>query len=481
MNSLLPRILLLRRAAFAVVAASTFAFALPEAARAQATIVIQNFDGAGEGFNDPTPVAPVGGNVGTTLGQQRLNVFQRAAQLWGATLTSGVTITVRANFDPLTCNATSAVLGSAGARFVNRNFPGAVPNTWYSEALANKIAGVNNVPGEPEIQARFNSNLGQTGCLTGSPFYLGIDGNAPPGQVNLLVVVLHEIAHGLGFQTFTSGITGVQFQGVPTIYDRFLRDLSTGKLWVQMTDAERAASALNFRRVVWDGANVTASAPTVLAAGSPFMNIASTPVPSASGPYPIATAAFGPALSTTPIVGQVMPVSSPSTGAACLPLTGVDVLAVRNNIALIDRGGCGFSVKVKNAQLAGARAVIIANNVSGAPPGLGGADPTVTIPAVSITLQDANVLKSALRFRSRTTSGVMATIAVDPALLTGADASNRVMMFTPNPFQSGSSVSHWDTSAFRNLLMEPSINADLTLALSPPFDLTFPLFQDIGW
>jgi hypothetical protein len=33
-----------------------------------ATIVIVNNDGAGEGFNDPTPVAPVGGNPGVTLG-----------------------------------------------------------------------------------------------------------------------------------------------------------------------------------------------------------------------------------------------------------------------------------------------------------------------------------------------------------------------------------------------------------------------------
>ena len=37
-----------------------------------ATITVVNMDGAGEGFNDPTPVAPVGGNPGTTLGAQRL-------------------------------------------------------------------------------------------------------------------------------------------------------------------------------------------------------------------------------------------------------------------------------------------------------------------------------------------------------------------------------------------------------------------------
>ena len=47
------------------------------------TFTIVNNDGAGEGFNDTTPVAPIGGNPGTTLGQQRLNVFQAAANVWG--------------------------------------------------------------------------------------------------------------------------------------------------------------------------------------------------------------------------------------------------------------------------------------------------------------------------------------------------------------------------------------------------------------
>ena len=58
------------------------------AAYAAMTITIVNGNAAGVGFNDPTPVAPVGGNPGTTLGQQRLNAFQYAASIWGATLDS---------------------------------------------------------------------------------------------------------------------------------------------------------------------------------------------------------------------------------------------------------------------------------------------------------------------------------------------------------------------------------------------------------
>jgi hypothetical protein len=54
-------------------------------------------------------------------------------------------------------------------------------------------------------------------------------------------------------------------------------------------------------------------------------------------------------------------------------------------------------------------------------------------------------------------------------------------MFAPNPFESGSSVSHWDSSAFPNQLMEPNINDDLTHSVTPPQDLTFSLLRDIGW
>ncbi|HEX7439965.1 MAG TPA: peptidase, partial [Caldimonas sp.] len=130
-------------------------------ADAAATIVIQNNNVAGVGFNDPTAAAPVGGNAGTTLGQQRLIAFQAAADIWGATLTSSQTIFILASFEPLTCTATSAVLGSAGAIDIEADFPGAPKaNTWYPLALANKISGLSLAPGTADIRARFNSRVG---------------------------------------------------------------------------------------------------------------------------------------------------------------------------------------------------------------------------------------------------------------------------------------------------------------------------------
>ena len=80
-----------------------------------ATIVIQSRDPAGVGFNDTTPVAPVGGNPGTTLGEQRMFVYRYVADVWEKALDSDVTITVSAAWEPLTCTASSATLGSASA------------------------------------------------------------------------------------------------------------------------------------------------------------------------------------------------------------------------------------------------------------------------------------------------------------------------------------------------------------------------------
>ncbi|RQP25680.1 PA domain-containing protein [Piscinibacter terrae] len=457
-------------------------------AQAAATIVILNMNAAGEGFNDPTPAAPVGGNPGTTLGQQRLNAFQAAADIWGATLTSSQTITIRASFEPLTCTASSAVLGSAGAWNIWRDFAGAgKPNTWYPQALANKLSGTNLSAGDPvdgqDIRARFNSRLGLfADCLPGSPFYLGLDNNHGP-LIDLVSVLLHEFGHGLGFQTFTSGATGAQFDGRPSIWDHYIYDDTANMLWVNMTDAQRATSSLNTGKLTWSGAGVTAKVPEVLSLGTPALTISGPAAGTAAGPYNIGTASFGPPLSSPGVSGTLMPVvdTGTSTGLACTPLSAANALAVNGRIALVDRGTCTFAVKAKNVQNAGAIGVIVVNNAVGSAPGLGGADPTVTIPAISVSLADGNLLKAALSKRTRTSSGVTALLGVNAGQYAGADTAGRARLFAPNPFQSGSSVSHFDTIAFPNLIMEPAINGDLLHSVVLPTDLTFELLKDIGW
>ena len=453
-------------------------------AQAAATITIVNQNAPGEGFNDPTPATPVGGNTGRTLGEQRLIAFQHAANIWGATLNSTVPIRIGAAFVPLSCTAGGAVLGAAGAYEIWSDFTNAPrPNTWYPSALASKLAGTDlTTPADPHIIARFNSRLGLfPDCLPGSPFDLGLD-NRAAGRIDLVTVLLHEMAHGLGFQTFTDDETGQQLLGIPSVWDYHLVDNRTETRWVGMTDAQRVASAITWRGLSWDGPYVNRAVPRVLAPRS-NLNIGGANAGSAAGDYYVGDATFGRPVGKRPVSGQLMPVvdQPDGTGLACAPLGHRNAHTVRNNIALVDRGTCDFVTKARNVQAAGAIGMVVVDNVPGDVTGLSGTDPAIKIPAVRITLDDGNKIKAALQQRSRHKSGVIATLALDRTELAGTDERRRILMYTPSINAPGSSVSHYTTEAKPNQLMEPSINSDLSHAVRPPRDLTYPLLRDIGW
>lgn len=171
-----------------LLAACVLAGLLVAATAHAAVITPLNRDPAGSGLNDPTAAAPVGGNPGTTIGEQRRIAYQFAADLWGAVLQSNVEIRVAASFQPLSCTATAGVLGSAGPWHVFREFDNApLAGAWYHSALADAFAGEDLAAGEPapddiDINSRFNANLGTPGCLQASGWYYGLDGNTPGGR-----------------------------------------------------------------------------------------------------------------------------------------------------------------------------------------------------------------------------------------------------------------------------------------------------------
>lgn len=447
-------------------------------ALAAGRIIVVNGNLPGVGFNDPTPAAPIGGNPGVTLGEQRMNVFQFAADTWTAVLNPSVDIYVWARFVPLAAN----VLGSAGAISVERGFPGAeYPDLWYHEALANHLRGSDPTPHDPtflpnaadaanpsdEISARFSTNFA---------FYLGLDNNeeSVPGTNDLLVVVLHEMGHGLGFSNLVDESNGSQFLGFGDLYSEYTLDVVANQNWNSMTAEQRAASALNLRKVAWTGLHVKQDVPKVLSPGEPFLRANS---PAGLGAFLFGTASFGAPLSAAGVTGDLVlgddGVADPATTNGCTPLTN----AVAGKIVLLDRGVCTFAVKVKNAQDAGAIAAVIADNVAGGPPpGLSGVDASIVIPSGRVTLADGNTLKANLA------AGVNVTLGLDQTILAGTDRVKHLMLLaTFDPVQLGSSISHFDGVAFRNQLMEPAINPDLTASVTPPEDLTTSLFTDIGW
>ncbi len=230
-------------------------FSLVSLPCAATTITVVNLDGPGEGLNDTTAAVPVGGNTGTTRGQQRLIALQAAAALWAQSLDSTVEIRIGANFDPQTCNATSATLGIGGSATLHSNFVNAPrPNTWYAGALANKLAGFDLNVSAPDIDVTFNSVIG-TGCALPVSWYYGLDA-APPGNgIDLVTIALHEIGHGLGFAAFYDETTGVRLSNTDDAFMVSLEDHSTGLLTTAMNDTQRLNASRNTGNLHWVGAD----------------------------------------------------------------------------------------------------------------------------------------------------------------------------------------------------------------------------------
>ncbi len=187
----------------------------------------------------------------------------------GSVLDSSVPILVEVQWSPLSCTPTSGLLGQAGPNDYDLDFPNAPrSNTWYPVALASSLAGEDRSPGEADIFSQFNSAVDDDpGCLGGDGFWYGIDSPAPPGQSPLANTVLHEFIHGLGFITLVDRETGEKALGRDDIFSISLEDHSLGMNWPQMTDQQRAASALDTGDLHWVGQNVVNSS-TALSNGA---------------------------------------------------------------------------------------------------------------------------------------------------------------------------------------------------------------------
>lgn len=136
-----------------------------------------------------------------------------------------------------------------------------------------------------------------------------------------------------------------------------------------------------------------------------------------AGNYAAGSASFNP--TTPPTVTGNLAVASPIKGCSAL----TNGAQVSGKIAVIDRGGCTFVIKVKNAQNAGAIGVIIADSIAaGSPPPMGGTDNTITILSCSITQADGVTLKNAIQAGT-----VNATINADISIQLDGDLDNGVI------------------------------------------------------
>jgi|GEM_PF-4083408 len=354
-----------------------------------ANITLRILDGANTGFNDPQ------------RGAERLAAMRFVAQRWAAVLGSSVEINVGVSFQSLPCSQGSGVLAQAQAIYIFEDFPGApLPNTWYHGALAESLSGQNlsledtpNNPDAPDIIAQFNSRIDQECLSGGTGFYYGLDGNVPQGRISFVNVALHEVAHGLGFASLSEPRSGQLVDGMVGIYDRQLFDTDLGRGWHQMTPGERVTSAVNTGGLVWSGPRVNAQAPGLLA---PSLVVRINSPVQVAETFAVAPAQFGPRVPAGGLQGDLAlgrdGSSEPSLGCNALVNGG----EIASRIAVLDRGICNFTVKVRNAQDAGAIAVIVVNNVAGTPIPMGGTDPSIVIPAVHMSQEDGRRLQDAL-------------------------------------------------------------------------------------
>ncbi len=131
-----------------------------------------------------------------------------------------------------------------------------------------------------------------------------------------------------------------------------------------------------------------------MASSSTFLHV--TAPASIAGYFSSRAAAFGPAfpngLTGTVVQGTDDTIDGPSATDCCGALTNGP--SVSGKIALIDRGDCNFTVKVKNAQNAGAIAVIMVNHEGDSLVTMSGTDATITIPSIFIGQSDGLRIKN---------------------------------------------------------------------------------------
>jgi minor extracellular serine protease Vpr len=151
------------------------------------------------------------------------------------------------------------------------------------------------------------------------------------------------------------------------------------------------------------------------------------------------------------VVSADYTVTTPADGCTAISedLTGM--------IALIDRGACTFTTKIRNAENAGAVGALVVNNVAGDPVAMAhdGSDPFPEIPAVMLSQEDGNGIKPS---GTATVDGTVETEFITD----NADILAGFSSMGPTPF---------------TYLIKPDLTAPGVNVYSSVFDGEFAMFQ----
>ncbi len=152
------------------------------------------------------------------------------------------------------------------------------------------------------------------------------------------------------------------------------------------------------------------SAASALTAGAATVgHFIGTPIMAGSETFASAAGAF--ATVSSDLTAPLNAVPGSGTNGLSLACSTLTAGSLTGQIALVSRGTCAFSVKIRNAQAAGAVATIVANNAAGDPISMAtdGLPDQPTIPAYMISVDDGGLLKAY--------TGQDVTISATPAYL----------------------------------------------------------------
>ena len=169
---------------------------------------------------------------------------QAAVDVWAENFESKVPIYIEATWGR---SSSYSILGSARPGSYFANFSGAPdPSLWYPSALANALAGKDLDGDNPEMVITVNSL---------ARWYRG-DGIGPSKtEYDLQSVILHEMAHGLGFLSTDSYDTFFGYGSIdqPTPYDAYVQTGDGRRLSDLPSPSLELGEALT-SKLVWSGA-----------------------------------------------------------------------------------------------------------------------------------------------------------------------------------------------------------------------------------
>ena len=180
-----------------------------------------------ENFNTPNTRWAVTSNIEVTyidFPATAKTAFEQAVAIWEKYLISSQTIRIKATWS---ASLTTTTLAETKPTRIYKNFTNApYSNIWYPVALAEALSGKELNASDYDIDITINNKVN---------WYLGTDSKVQVSKYDLITVMLHEIAHGLGFassmEILTNGVQGQYGQsGSAYVFDVFMQDSQKIKL-----------------------------------------------------------------------------------------------------------------------------------------------------------------------------------------------------------------------------------------------------------